>query len=140
MCLMCGQCVSPHHRRISEKLILSPLCQGCSPPVCHSPAGVLCCTVYCAPRSLYCAPLYCALSPAPPAWPTAAPTTAEKIATELWRYLLLCYRQKISKLVSNKVSSKVHFFYSSWIDKTLSLLSAVSAQSSWSLVKFSVPS
>ena len=26
MCLMCGQCVSPHCRRISEKLILSPLC------------------------------------------------------------------------------------------------------------------
>lgn len=27
MCLMCGQCsVSPHCRRISEKLIMSPLC------------------------------------------------------------------------------------------------------------------
>ena len=86
-CVVSG--VSPHHRRISEKLILSPLCQGCSPPGCHSPAGVLCCTV---PRAA-CTVL-CHLPRL--AWPTAAPTTAEKIATELWRYLLLCYRQKIS--------------------------------------------
>lgn len=86
--------VSPHSRRISEKLIRAP-CALLS--AWMSLAGW--CTVYCVQcraQPVLCCTVQCHLPRL--AWAVAS-TTAEKIATDLWRYLLLCYRQKPSKLV-----------------------------------------
>ncbi len=93
--------VSPHCRRISEKLIVAPwsLCAALRLDVTRR--LVYCavqCTVQCRAQPVLCCTVLCHLPRL--AWAAAA-TTAEKIATELWRYLLLCYRQKRSKLVFN---------------------------------------
>ena len=112
----------------TDRVSLVPV--RCSPPGCHSPAGVLCCTVYCVQcraQPVLCCTVLCHLPRL--AWAAAA-TTAEKIATELWRYLLLCYRQKRSKLVftvDRIPNFQRRFFSCSW-NKTLSLLSSLSGQ------------